>query len=842
MPIPNDNQLNAAKPGNGSDALDDYFQAHLETCESCRSTTSDALREPGAVSRRILSQSALVELLNEPAFQDAVTQIENLSIDETASPVSPATMVDAGFWIGSYRLLEPIGSGGMGQVYRAVHVDLKKVVAVKLLPPHRTGNTTAIDRFRREMQALGRFSDPHVVNATDAGEDNGRCYLVMEYVEGFDLSVLVDRLGPLRIADACELIRQAALGVQAIHRHGLIHRDIKPSNIMLSRTGGVKILDLGLSKFAAMQDDAGELTETGQILGTRRFMAPEQLETSQVDARADLYSLGASLWSLLSGSPPPLPVMAGTSKDTATVALSESQVSSPLSLQGDSPERLVEIIRQFTARNPSDRPGTAGELATALQPFCAGNDLKKLLFHATNADQEFAIGDDKQSRDCYSTTVEFAHAFRQWPNDNADGIAKPNPPPVPTENGARRIDRRWIAGIVAVFLTVATVLSAVFWPGDRETDSGEEKQHVAWNEEVRDCLTNVLPDGLERSPGRTLYTEMTIALDLNQDKQWALAAKASRDGKPYYFSTERGRFSYRTATPEEVERYQLSGKRLVRIGRGQTSTARKLPAPPVRIQSSNLRIEKRDGHFYLRGTLECLVPGAVPQDDLSLIARGQPLGGDPRLLMEHQQELESDRVTFQSLNVNIDLSKRQQFTIDPHKGVDLRLQAFFLQPKPSYYTVSNILPCRVVYDRQRFLAEWVIDSGGWVTTSENWNSIPKVKATEQLPSKAFRILAIGLEGSKQIDKWHIKCFEGLVELQSLFLVGSAVDDDALKNLGTTIPKLQWIDLSKTRVTDEGMKSLQAVQSLQRINLDNTAVTDVGVKDLTRLPNLNWPTR
>ncbi|WP_417850829.1 protein kinase domain-containing protein [Thalassoglobus sp.] len=395
MPLPDHNKpahnkLDPPGPELASDALDDYFQEHVETCAACREVTSDAGRNFSSTLQNILSQSVLVELLSEPAYLEAVTKIQQMQGEEAATLAANSTILEAGYQIGHYKILEFIAQGGMGQIYRAEHIELHKTVAMKLLPEHREENAHAIDRFRREMKALGQFSHPHVVMATDGGEDLGRFYLVMEFVEGRNFTDLTRALGPLPIADAAELIRQAALGVEAIHRQEMVHRDIKPSNLILSNDGIVKVLDLGLSRFSTVSIDEEDLTATGQILGTRRYMAPEQFETSQVDARADLYSLAASLESLLTGGLPLLEESnapeQGTNKDR------KSTVSRTLSKRDDLPEELIEILRRFTARRPSDRPTSARELIEAIQPFCAGCQLSTLVQRAKNSN-EFVAGE-----------------------------------------------------------------------------------------------------------------------------------------------------------------------------------------------------------------------------------------------------------------------------------------------------------------------------------------------------------------------------------------------------------------------------------------------------------------
>jgi serine/threonine protein kinase len=174
----------------------------------------------------------------------------------------------------------------MGAVYRARHTKLDREVAVKLLSSDRLRSARAVSRFEREMKAIGRLHHPHIVQAFDAGEVEGQYYLVMELVSGLDLSAVVDRVGPLPLADACEIVRQVALGLQHAHEHDLVHRDIKPSNLMLTPAGDVKLLDLGRARLQDPLSDEHAVTSSGQIMGTLDYMAPEQLGDSHAVDKA----------------------------------------------------------------------------------------------------------------------------------------------------------------------------------------------------------------------------------------------------------------------------------------------------------------------------------------------------------------------------------------------------------------------------------------------------------------------------------------------------------------------------------------------------------------------------
>ena len=286
--------------------------------------------------------------------------------------------------IGNYRLLAKLGAGGMGTVYKALHTRLEKVVALKLLPVERVNSAEAVARFEREMKAVGRLNHPHIVQALDAGEFKGRHFLVMEYVEGKDLSSLSRRQGAIPVAEACELIRQATLGLQAAHERGMVHRDIKPANLFLAKQPAgppvVKVLDLGLALLEQGQaTQRQDLTSTGQIMGTIDYMAPEQAsDIRNVDIRADVYSLGATLYKLLTRRA----IYDGPDYDSVIAKLAALATVDAPSVQSHRPElpdELAAILHRMLSKDPTERYTTPAEVVDALTPFAEGADLARLL-------------------------------------------------------------------------------------------------------------------------------------------------------------------------------------------------------------------------------------------------------------------------------------------------------------------------------------------------------------------------------------------------------------------------------------------------------------------------------
>ncbi len=257
-----------------------------------------------------------------------------------------------GFTLGKYRLLGHIGTGGMSSVYLAEHPVMERLVAIKVLPKKYVDDPNYLDRFKREARAAAALDHPNIVRAYDIDQDGDRHYIVMEYVDGRDLNRVVKEDGPLSFLDAADYIAQAARGLQHAHDAGLIHRDVKPANCLLDKKGVVKLLDMGLAKFSEDDRPALSAIYDDSVVGTADYLAPEQAVNSQrVDSRADIYSLGCTLYFLLTGLPP-------FPEGSIAERLLKHQREEPTSLyhfRPDIPRVLVDIFRRMTIKLPNDR-------------------------------------------------------------------------------------------------------------------------------------------------------------------------------------------------------------------------------------------------------------------------------------------------------------------------------------------------------------------------------------------------------------------------------------------------------------------------------------------------------
>jgi serine/threonine protein kinase len=323
--------------------------------------------------------------LDEVNSADRPTRL-GVTDNPAVAPAPGAGLVRPGELLDQYRILAKLGTGGMGEVFKAFHTTMDRVVALKVIAPHRLQDERALRRFQREVRHAARLSHPNIVTAYDADQDRGLWFLVMEYVEGTDLAHLVAAYGPPSLPIACEIIRQAALGLQHAHEKGMVHRDLKPANLMVSRPPPppdaptaapgwpvkplVKVLDFGLSRLQFRDETAAEadrpLTREGTVIGTPEFMSPEQATDSRhVDIRSDIYSLGCTLYYLLAGRPP------FVNSSLLDVLLSQKNEPPP-PLQQVRPEvqsTFAGVVNRMLAKRPEERFQTPKEVARALKPW-----------------------------------------------------------------------------------------------------------------------------------------------------------------------------------------------------------------------------------------------------------------------------------------------------------------------------------------------------------------------------------------------------------------------------------------------------------------------------------------
>jgi serine/threonine-protein kinase len=296
---------------------------------------------------------------------------------QIAEPSAPPSLEPGAVVAGRYRVLGLIGKGGMGAVYRAEHVHMRKTVALKLLHPEFLRVEEVVQRFEREAIAAGRIEHPNVVAASDFGKlDDGSFYLVLEYVDGTNLRALLAQ-GPLQPARTLNIARQTTLALGAAHAAGIVHRDLKPDNIMLvpAPEGGerVKVLDFGIARVAPPGEtrDSTKLTRVGVVMGTIAYMSPEQATGQAVDERADLYSLGVMLYEMIAGVVP-------FDAELPSQVLARQLVEPPPPLPPGTPAPLAELVYDLMQKKPEDRPASAQAVLdrlVALTPTPSGRVL-----------------------------------------------------------------------------------------------------------------------------------------------------------------------------------------------------------------------------------------------------------------------------------------------------------------------------------------------------------------------------------------------------------------------------------------------------------------------------------
>ena len=833
----------------------DEIIAHLEDCVSCDDTMQSLQPTPDTVIEKLHGAPAPDPLADEEGCRDMVQRISEIgqdSADDASDLESKTVDLEASGVVREYRLLEKLGQGGMGAVYKALHTKLDKTVAIKLLPAHRMEDAVNVARFEREMKAVGQLEHPHIVGARDAGEANGTHYLVMELVEGDDLAVLSKRFGALSVAEACELIRQAALGLQHAHERGMVHRDIKPSNLMLAKgpPAKVKILDMGL---ALLEDgpvrDGRELTSTGQLMGTIDYMAPEQgVSTHDVDVRADIYSLGATLYRLLAGRAP----FGGPGFETMMkklTALAGEEPQSLRELRSDIPEKLAAIVHRMLAKSPNDRPASAEEVVRLLDPFAASADLGSL------------FGDGlrpvKEPRPPGSGLPAAEHAAH----------------PLPRGRGSSSPHRNWmVAGGVLAVITLLGLAIFKFTTRDGTVVVRLDSEQNVTSIEVDGLSVAWTIGGDDRSfrfdvePGPVSSIVLKTADGVTIQAQIPADGLTIRAGQPYQL----------TATPEPIPTAELS------VDERQEAVIDWVRSLSGTIGGGNPEIgyvvvppdePVPDGRFDLVTVGLDQQPIADADlkrfDDLpfftTLILTGTPvtdqglanLGDLPELLGVFLNEtaitdaglkeliryrrietlhISGTYITDAGLD---DLSKLPDLvslqligTRVSRSGVERLHQALpqcKIESNFGVYEPNTGVPS-ATEDPERAVAEWVHKQGGIVGLSGAAFNYVNVGPDDDIPEGDFGLVTVDLAG-RPISDTDLATLDRLDHLSTLILNETPITDDGIARLGK-IPDLTNIYLGGTDLTDVGLRILaERYPKIRALHAGGTQVTDAGIPSL-----------
>ena len=323
------------------------------------------IRSSGVIGERQLAEIKSKVLqgdypLDSTALADALVRDNLLTSFQAKRLLSNRPQ---GLIVGRYIILDRIGSGSMGRVYRAHHVMMDRVVALKIIAPEISSNERVVARFQREMKLVGRLDHPNVVRAFDADQLNRVLYIVMEYVAGTSLGDRLKKKGPIPAAEMIDYAAQAALGLAHAHEQGIVHRDIKPSNILLNEERRIKILDLGLGVLMEADSAATFATADGIAVGTVDYMSPEQACGRDVDGRSDLYGLGCSMYHLMTGKLP-FPGDSPIERLGKRIGGRHTPITEYLP---EMPSSFVRVLDKLLAHKPHERYATAAEAAAALQ-------------------------------------------------------------------------------------------------------------------------------------------------------------------------------------------------------------------------------------------------------------------------------------------------------------------------------------------------------------------------------------------------------------------------------------------------------------------------------------------
>ncbi len=767
-------------------AQGELLDSHLDHCDQCQTVLTACHAEEDTLVTALRQGVCEGEFDHEPQLRDTLRNVDRKRLREGRRDMSLTQL-------GPYRLIKLLGRGGMGEVYLAQHTRLEMTVAVKVLAERLLGDFRAIARFDREMKSVGQLDHPNIIRASDAGEVDGKHFLVMELVSGEDLAVIAQRRGPLAVADACEVVRQAAVGLQHACDTGLVHRDIKPANLMLNQRGCVKILDLGLALLdTPLGGDGAELTAAGQMMGTVDYMAPEQISDShKVDIRADIYALGCTIYRLLSGA---APFQDGQYSNAYTKARAHCDTPPPPlgERRRDLPPALIKIVEKMLAKNPEDRWQSPADLAAALTPFTVGHDLPALLTESPTA--SVSSVDAEAPTSAYLTGA-------QHPSPSDRELALP----IPQGSSTRKATRNKV--------TIAVMLCG-------------------------GLLALLAMTMFIKTPAGTLRIEINdpeIELTV-KGTQYVLKGVEQKDitltPGDHILHIQRGDFEFDTKSLQLskgdviVVKVELIDGMIQVASNGQVLDSKSLSSVEDRdLPTTETNLAIAQWVHSLGGSIETAAGTFTPANSLPT-SPFQITG-----ISLHQREVGLQKITDVDIARFASLTQLKKLILDgaaiTDQGAVQLLKNF---PELEFLDIADTQISDAGFAEFGRLPKLnYLDVGGTSVREDGLVAIGQLQQLRHLDLARSKVTDAGL--------LHLKGSR----ISILFLQSTNISDAALESIAT-ISQLKLLNLDSTEISDAGLFQLEPLQGLRDLKLRGAKASAAGVAKLqTALPNckIEW---
>ncbi|QGQ22043.1 protein kinase [Gimesia benthica] len=719
---------------------------------------------------------------------------------------------------GNYVIQDKIGSGGMGDVYLAKHRRMQREVALKLLPTAMAEDQHVIRRFQREVQAAAKLSHPNIVTAYDADEVDDTHYLVMEYVSGTDLSELVKKQGVLSVGQALDYILQAAKGLEYAHQAGIIHRDIKPSNMLLDNNGTIKILDMGLARIDEVDEEnpATALTQSGSVMGTVDYMSPEQAQsTHTADNRSDIYSLGCTLYYLLTGNS----VYGGQTVVNRILAHRDQPIPSLTSANVQVPPSVDAIYQKMIAKLPEDRFQSMQAVIDAIEKCDLLNPASTMNSKPSDPElQKFLQSQKGESSPTIVMPAGEIEAGTQDPNPTSDFLNNTlngtafQPLQRPRKSKSKR--GRVIAGLaLAGFVFMAGIVFKLETPAGTVILEVDQPAAAGAMVSVDDEQKITISTGKNQEPIQVTADAKTHTLKVTKGGFETFTRQFTvKSGKTETIKVRLVPLAVAdTAESDPVMPFPMSDREIVEwilsVGGAVAINAENLlvtsikdfPDQPVDFLLIDLGDATFAAHDLQRlANLSCLFDlglngSSLQEQDLKYFKYLKNLNG----LNLHEFKIEGDGLKHFS-----DLGKMQNFRMNLST---ITGDGF------KYFTKLNLISIAVY------------------KSSISHAALQSIGELEQLISLDL--------SSSQIDDAGLGYLTGLTKLEKLFIhANHQITDEGLKHL-KGMRDLQVLTVTNGQITDEGIMYLQGMRDLEVLNVGGTGITDAGLKQIARHKNL-----